>query len=56
VTYQGEPLASEEATSWLGTAPLALPDGPQELGQGFLIIAGLSGFDSSSEDVLLNLT
>ena len=56
VTYQGEPLAGEDATSWLGTEPAALPDGPQELGQGFLIIAGLSGFDSSSEDVLLNLT
>src|SRR5215217_6820020 len=46
VTYQGEPLASEEATSLLGTAPAALPEGPQELGQGFLIIAGLYGFDS----------
>ena len=43
VTYQGEPLASDDATSWLGTAPAALPEGPQELGQGFLIIAGLSG-------------
>jgi hypothetical protein len=56
VTYQGEPLASEEATSWLGTAPAALPDGPQELGQGFLIIASPSGFDSGSEGTLLNLT
>jgi hypothetical protein len=56
VTYQGEPLASEDATSWLGTAPAALPEGPQELGQGFLIISGLSGFDSGSEGVRLNLT
>jgi hypothetical protein len=55
VTYQGEPLA--DATSWLGTDPAALPEGPQELGQGFLIIAGLSGFDSNGSDgVRLNLT
>jgi hypothetical protein len=50
VTYQGEPLASEDAMSWLGTAPAALPEGPQELGQGFLIISGLSGFDDSGDD------
>jgi hypothetical protein len=56
VTYQGEPLASDDATSWLGTTPAALPEGPQELGQGFLIIAGLSGFESGSEGVRLNLT
>ena len=55
VTYQGEPLASDDATSWLGTAPAALPEGPQELGQGFLIIAGLSGF-ASDDSVRLNLT
>ena len=55
VTYQGEPLASEDAMSWLGTAPAALPEGPQELGQGFLIIAGLSGF-ASDDGVRLNLT
>ncbi len=55
VTYQGEPL--EGATSWLGTEPAVLPEGPQELGQGFLILAGLSGFDSSGSDgVWLNLT
>ena len=47
VTYQGEPLAGEDATSWLGTAPAAMPEGPQDLGQGFLIISGLSGFDDS---------
>lgn len=54
VTYQGEPLASEDATAWLGTAPAAMPEGPQELGQGFLIIAGLSGFEDSA-GVRLNL-
>jgi hypothetical protein len=40
----------------LGSAPAALPEGPQELGQGFLIIAGLSGFDDSDDGVRLNLT
>jgi hypothetical protein len=56
VTYQGEPLAGEEATSWLGTAPAALPEGPQDLGQGFLILTGLSGFDDSGAGVRLHLT
>jgi hypothetical protein len=55
VTYQGEPLAGEDAMSWLGTEPQALPEGPQELGQGFLIIAGLSGF-ASDDGVRLKLT
>ena len=55
VTYQGEPLASDDAISWLGTESAALPEGPQELGQGFLIIAGLSGFNSD-DGVRLNLT
>jgi hypothetical protein len=55
VTYQGEPLAGEDAKSWLGAEPAALPEGPQELGQGFLIIAGLSGFDSD-DGVRLKLT
>ena len=55
VTYQGEPLASEDATSWLRTEPAALPEGPQELGQGFLIIAGLSVSDGG-DGVRLNLT
>jgi hypothetical protein len=54
VTYQGEPLAGEDATSWLGTAPAAMPEGPQELGHGFLIISRLSGFDDSG-GVRLNL-
>ena len=56
VTYQGEPLAGEDATSWLGTVPEALPEGPQDLGQGFLIVTGLPGFDGSGDGVRLNLT
>jgi hypothetical protein len=55
VTYQGEPLAGEDATSWLGVEPAAMPEGPQDLGQGFLIITGLSGFEDSG-GVRLNLT
>jgi len=55
VTYQGEALAGKDATSWLGTAPAAMPEGAQELGQGFLIIAGLTGFEDSG-GVRLNLT
>ena len=55
VTYQGEPLPGEAATTWLGTTPAAMPEGPQDLGQGFLIITGLSGFDDSG-GVRLNLT
>jgi hypothetical protein len=47
VTYQGEPLTGEDVTSWLGSAPAAMPEGPQDLGQGFLIIIGLSDFDDS---------
>jgi hypothetical protein len=56
VTYQGEPLADEDATPWLGTAPEALPEGPQDLGQGFLIVTRLPGFDDSGDGVRLNLT
>jgi hypothetical protein len=47
VTYQGEPLTGEDATSWLGSTPAAMPEGPQGLGQGFLIIIGLSEFEDS---------
>jgi hypothetical protein len=47
VAYQGEPLTGEDATSWLGSAPAAMPEGPHDLGQEFLIITGLSGFDDS---------
>jgi hypothetical protein len=57
VTYQSKPLTSEDAIPWLETEPAALPEGPQELGQGFLIIAGLSGFDGGGSDgVRVNLT
>ncbi len=45
VTYQGEPLSDDDAPSWLGTAPPELPAGPQDLGAGYLVIAGLSGLD-----------
>jgi hypothetical protein len=55
VTYQGEPLAGEDAMSWLGAEPAAMPEGPQDLGQGFLIISALSGFEDSGS-VQLNLT
>ena len=55
VTYQGEPLAGEDAMSWLGAEPAAMPEGPQDLGQGFLIISGLSGFEDSG-GVQLSLT
>ena len=47
VTYQGEPLSGEDAPDWLGTAPTELPDGPQELGAGYLVIAGLPGWDAT---------
>jgi len=47
VTYQGEPLPADEAAAWLGAAPAALPDAPQDLGAGYLIIAGLAGVDTS---------
>ena len=42
VTYQGEPLTGDDVPAWLGTAPPELPDGPQDLGAGYLIIDGLS--------------
>jgi len=57
VTYQGEPMTSEDAMALLGSAPADLPDGPQDLGAGFLILAGWSGFDpSDDEGVRLSLT
>jgi hypothetical protein len=56
VTYQGEPLPAEDAATWLETPPAELPDGPQDLGAGYIIIAGLSGFDTSaSKGVTLHL-
>jgi hypothetical protein len=42
VTYQGEPLIGDDAPSWLGDAPPRLPDSPQDLGAGYLVIDGLS--------------
>lgn len=45
VTYQGEPIEEEEAAAWLGVAPLALPEGAQELAGGYLLIAGLPALD-----------
>jgi hypothetical protein len=42
VTYQGEPISSDDALPWLGTAPPELPDAPQDLGAGYLVVAGLS--------------
>ena len=49
VTYQGEPLTGEDAAALLGSPPADLPDGPQDLGSGYLIVAGLSGFDLSGD-------
>lgn len=46
VTYQGEPLPGEEAAAWLGMTPPELPASPLDLTAGYLIIAGLSGFDA----------
>jgi hypothetical protein len=44
VTYQGEPLDGDAALAWLGATPPALPDAPHDLGAGYLVIAGLTGF------------
>lgn len=43
------------AAAWLGTEPATLPEGPQDLGLGFLILSGISGFDTG-DGVRLNLT
>ena len=48
-TYQGEPLTGEEAMALLGSAPADLPDGPRNLGAGFLILAGLSAFNPGDD-------
>jgi hypothetical protein len=42
VTYQGEPLTEDDVPAWLGNAPPQLPDSPQDLGAGYLVIDGLS--------------
>jgi hypothetical protein len=54
-TYQGEPLDAEEAAAWLGATPAAAPEGAQNLGAGYIIIAGLPGVDESSAGVRLPL-
>lgn len=46
VTYQGEPLAEEDAASWFVDAPPALPTAPRELAAGYLVIAGLPGIEA----------
>ena len=45
VTYQGEAIDEAAATAWLGMAPMALPEGPQDLATGYLLIAGLAALD-----------
>jgi hypothetical protein len=42
VTYQGEPISGDIVLPWLGAAPPELPDAPQDLGAGYLVVAGLS--------------
>lgn len=56
VTYQGEPLTAGDAMALLGSAPADLPDGPQDLGPGFLILAGLPAFDPGDDGVRLAMT
>jgi hypothetical protein len=56
VTYQGEPLTDEDAMALLGSAPPDLPDGPRDLGAGFLILAGLSAFDPGDDGARLAMT
>ena len=50
VTYQGEPLTDEDTMALLGSTPPDLPDGPQNLGAGFLILVGLPSFDPGDDD------
>ena len=56
VTYQGEPLTSEEAMAVHGGASPDLPEGTQELGAGYLILTGLAGFNPGADSVLLEMT
>ena len=53
VTYQGEVLTGDDVTALLGSALEDPPDGPTDLGAGFLILAGLSAFDPGDEGVRL---
>lgn len=55
VTYQGEPLPEDEATAWLGAAPLDLPESSQQIGAGYLILTSDAGFDASGQ-IHLDLT
>lgn len=50
VTYQGESIEEAEASAWIGTTPAALPDGPQELAGGYLVIAGLTALDIPEDE------
>lgn len=45
VTYQGEPIEADMAAGWLGAEPAPMPDGPQDLAGGYLLLAGLPGID-----------
>lgn len=45
VTYQGEAVSADDASAWLGAAPQPLPNGPLDLKDGFLVIAGLPALD-----------
>lgn len=48
VTYQGEPLTGDDSLPWLGSATPDLPDAPQDLGAGYLVIADLAGMVAAS--------
>ena len=41
VTYLGDIVAPEEAEAMFGVASGAAPEGPQDIGSGFLLVAGL---------------
>ena len=56
VTYQGEPLASEDATSWLGTAPAATARGSAGAWPGIPHHRRSVRIRQGSEGVRLNLT
>jgi hypothetical protein len=50
VTYQGDILATDAAEAAFGMASSAPPEGPQDFGSGFLLIAGLPESASSQGD------
>ena len=41
VTYQGDVVAPEDAEAMFGMASGAVPEGAQDIGGGFLLVAGL---------------